>query len=479
MNSIRYTAFLLCFSFLVYGGELRELWERAFQSNPGIQAGRQRVEQSRLKHSEIEEFLDPTVYAGGGRTQRHRALPLSASSYRSLADNMWSAEAGVQVPVKGGAYLNAGGALRQTIESRDYDERLFQHLVGVQLSVPLLKDRGFALLGYRKSIAVAEHAQSMSELLAQCQALSHDIELAYIDAMELKLNAGIKRLAVQRFEKFREEAKMLAEMKTVAQYEVSTTTIELQIGKDDCEIAENQFRLALKKLELLIGDGKPVTLKEAPQSLEVTALSLPPLQKCDLEAALTSRGDAAALRESQKAAELTLQQQQEEDKDEIFLNAGLTYQGEGKDYPTQDHRRLSDQHWGGEVTLVWTRPLWKQGGEARQARFRARIRELGASYEARRLEIESLMSQASLAITSAELRLELTRQGIKAAEDTVRAEQERFKNGEGSSKAVLDAQKNLNAILLRLTAAYAALLRARADYTYATGYHFRTSGAGI
>ena len=99
MNSIRYTAFLLCFSFLVYGGELRELWERAFQSNPDIQAGRQRVEQSRLKHSEIEEFLDPTVYAGGGRTQRHRALPLSASSYRSLADNMWSAEAGVQVPV--------------------------------------------------------------------------------------------------------------------------------------------------------------------------------------------------------------------------------------------------------------------------------------------------------------------------------------------------------------------------------------------
>ena len=103
--------------------------------------------------------------------------------------------------------------------------------------------------------------------------------------------------------------------------------------------------------------------------------------------------------------------------------------------------------------------------------------ELTSAYEQVRQETRTRLEQALLEIRSAELRLELTRQGITAAEDTVRAEQERFKIGEGSSKAVLDAQKNLNTILLRLNAATADLLRARADYEYAAGYPERKTSA--
>ena len=61
----------------------------------------------------------------------------------------------------------------------------------------------------------------------------------------------------------------------------------------------------------------------------------------------------------------------------------------------------------------------------------------------------------------------------EAAQQTVAAEQERFRLGEGNSHAVLEAQKNLTATLLRQNAAAAEFLRAMSDYNFACGYPAR------
>jgi len=406
---------------------------------------------------------------GAGRTERHRNLPLSSSDYAYLDDNAYSIEGGVEVPLEAGAVVNVGGALRQTIKGRTYDRSFFRSLAGVQISIPLLKNRGMADFGFRKSIALAEYNQAGFAFVAQCQELRHAIELAYIDAREAQINRKIKEIAVQRFAAFQEEAKELARLKTVADYEVSTTSIELQIGKDDLEIAENLYKLSLETLETLIGDKEPVRMAEISGKVDEAYRPLAPVAQCEIADAMTARGDAAAVKEGITLAEIAIQQNEEASKDDLYLNAGVTFQADGRDYPTQAHRDY-DHYVGAEVSVVWRHPLGGRGPKARIAQARAKALELKATYEQKQREIQSQLTKAKLAIASAELRVELTRRGIQAAEDTVRAEQERFKIGEGSSKAVLDAQKNLNAILLRLNTAYSALLRARADYAFAAGY---------
>ena len=67
-------------------------------------------------------------------------------------------------------------------------------------------------------------------------------------------------------------------------------------------------------------------------------------------------------------------------------------------------------------------------------------------------------------------RLKLLDQAMQAAKQTVAAEDERFRLGEGTSRNALDAQKDLTSALNRQARAAADILRALADYRHAAGY---------
>ena len=152
------------------------------------------------------------------------------------------------------------------------------------------------------------------------------------------------------------------------------------------------------------------------------------------------------------------------------MNFGVTWLGEGTDHPFESKTLTTDHHLGGEVTVVWSRSLDYRGPRARQARFQARVHELSEQLRSVGVDIRAEIRNAELNYRAAITRLELVNQGIAAAQDTVAAEQERFRLGESTSKNVTDAQKNLTTILQRQATAAADLLRARANYLYAIGY---------
>ena len=87
------------------------------------------------------------------------------------------------------------------------------------------------------------------------------------------------------------------------------------------------------------------------------------------------------------------------------------------------------------------------------------------------MNIAIAMQDALVNFKAAKNRLQLVNEGIEAAQNHLAAQQERFRLGEATSTNVTDAQKNLTTILQRQTIATADLLRARANYLYATGYY--------
>lgn len=453
--------------------ELMELYQRAESGNPTIQAARERVEQSRLKHESLLEFLDPSVFAAAGATKDSRTLPFSSSSYRYMTDNTLEMQGGVLVPVADGAYVSAGGATRRYFDTDSDTGHFYQNLLGLQISVPLMRDRGFALYSWDREIAMAEYNYTAALLLSECQTLRHDLEIAYVNAYETLSSSNIQNAAVERFEQFLENARSLAELKSIPDYQIHAAVYELQIGRDDDAVAVNNHKLSLVTLASLIGDGVPIELKGNERYLiEVSEKLVLPDDGPSVEMAMSGRGDVTSVLEQMKQIRASLERLTEEGKDSLSLNAGVSFQAEGRDHPFQAHRIISDDYLGCEINLVWQRSLNNRGNEARQRQNEARLAELNAILDQQKLLVTTQMRQAELRIQSARQRLEFARQGIQAASDNVTAEQQRFQLGESSSQAVLDAQKNYNAILLRMNTAAADLLRAVADYRFACGYRY-------
>ncbi len=452
--------------------ELGTLLRCAVNQNPDLAAQREVVEQSRLQHRELLEALDPTLYASAGGGTRLRSLPATAAGYQQPGRaNALEGEAGIVLPVAAGAYLSAGAVTRRVFEPEGAYDPFYQNLAGVSLLVPLWRDRGFAMLGYRRASALATYNGEVWRLRGVAQSVRHQVELAYINACEALAAYEVTRGATARFERLAQEARDLAGLETIPKYQVQETERDLQVGREDEEVARSAHLVKLAQLAAVVGLEKPLErLSCTPQEFLAAAAEIQAMPNVSLDVAFARRGDVQAVASDIEAAEAQRGLYEEEQRDEVNLGMGVNWEDDSRRGPYSSYRGETRHHWGGEVVLSWTRPLGRTGSEARAARWEARVRELTARLRAARVSLASELSVAERNYKSALERLKIINAGVEAARQTVAANQERFRLGEGSSKDVLDAQKNLTTVLQRQTAAAAALLRARADLNYAMGY---------
>lgn len=458
--------------FLARADELAEFLREAELANPQVQAASWRVEQAMLKHQELLEFLDPSLYGAVGLADNIRSIPAS-TGYTSLTSNSAEAQLGVQIPIPAGAYVSLGSTVRVLDDVNDYDY-LYQNLFGVKVRIPLLRDRAFRQLSISRARALAEYNATAAALLRENQTLRHEVELAYIAAYETWASFHVTKAATARFQALLEETQELCRLKVVPEYQINQALLELQIGKEDEEKARNNLLLTQLNLQKAIGNEKPVQLKIEPTTFFLEALQAPALISVPLEQAYLSRGNYLVVLNNIKAIRASIDGALEDSKDDVSLNFGMTVMGESENHPFGSRTITTDHNLGGEVTVVWSRSIDYRGPKARQARHEANIRELNEELRTLQIEMQTQIRHAELNYQAAVNRLQLVNHGIAAAQDTVAAEQERFRLGESTSKNVTDAQKNLTTILHRQTTAAADLLRARANYLYAIGYNEET-----
>lgn len=465
-------AILILFAARLFGNELGDLLRQADENHPLLQAERAVVEQMVCAHDELAEFLDPSLYAAAGADTRLRNLPMVPAGYaQPRVHDSLEAQAGVQVPLESGAYISAGGVFRKWFHPDAGYDRMYQHLLGVNLQIPLLRDRGFALYGHRRSAAMAQVCAATNRLLSVSQTIRHDVETAYITACFAAVNHGIRQDATLRFEKTYEEARELARLKTIPEYQVQTALRDLQTGKEDQIAAEQTRQAALVTLAQTVGIQKlDNELACTPADFLQAALEIGEMPSGNAQDALQRRGELLALQDDWLAADAQRALEEEEHKDQLSLNLGVNWQGDSRHGAVSAYREYTDHNWGGEAMIVWTRPLDYAGSSARTAKAQARLKELEARQEALRIQITAEVRCAQLRFQAAVQRLALAQGSVAAAQSTLQAEQERFRLGESTSTIVLDAQKELNNILLRQSTAAMELLQANAELQYALGY---------
>lgn len=457
---------------LVYGNELGGFLRQAAESHPLLSAQFAVVDQYYYSHSELFEDLDPQLFASAGYGTALRGLPLSTAGYSRVGlHDSAEVSAGVMVPLEAGAYISAGGVARRWFEPDDGYDPMYQNLLGVNVTVPLWRDRGFAVLGWRRRAALAAFNAQVNTLMGLEMQVRRDVEIAYINACEAKAAYEVARGATERFRQLDIEARELAKMRTIPQYQVQETERDLQTGVENEEIAGNLLEVRMVELGSAIGTGEPpAELQCDLKAFLAAAADVADAGNTDFEAACLRRGEILSLQEQREEVFAHVQRYTEEQKDEVSLHLGATWQGDGDGSPVSAYRKVTEHNFGAEIMVTWTRPLDYSGSKARVQRYDARLKELDARIRHARALLMAELRSAEYNYASALKRLQMVGAAVKAAEATVLAERERFRLGEGSSGDVLDAQKSLTEILQRMTAATGALLRARVNLNYSRGY---------
>ena len=86
MNIRTYSFSVLLVALLPFAvcSELDELVKEGQGINPSVQAAKYRMEQMLLKHYELSEFFDPSLFAALGRADTARSLPLQTGDRKSV-----------------------------------------------------------------------------------------------------------------------------------------------------------------------------------------------------------------------------------------------------------------------------------------------------------------------------------------------------------------------------------------------------------
>ncbi|MCK5801969.1 MAG: TolC family protein [Lentisphaeria bacterium] len=454
--------------------ELIDLQLRAAASNPRLTAACKRVEQALASHEELLDFFDPALYAALGVGRDGSSVPGSTTSF--TATDSTELEIGIEAPFEPGVYLSVGGAERYLDHDNDADpDRYFQSMLGLALRVPLLRDRNFAQWRFQRSATLAEHSASIDRLTDIMQQVRRDVELAYIEVHEAKALYVVGMEATRRFEALLAEARELVRLQVVPEYQLAPATMELALRRSDELSALERWERALTTLEKTVGDTKPVQVTAGPEMLlKLTAhLALPPLSTP--EDILHRRGVFRAIFSEIDKARAERKRAREDMKDDLEFRVGAMWTGEEATGPFGGQRYGIDENFGSAASLVWRRAVGTRGAQARQARQRARIAELKEQLREGLITIKSDLAVNKLRFERTSERLSIVTKAKLSAETTLSAEQERFRLGEGRSRNVLDAQKDLTAVNQRQALAAGALLRAWANLKFIVGYAFGPS----
>ncbi|MCL1888151.1 MAG: TolC family protein [Kiritimatiellaeota bacterium] len=411
-------------------------------------------------------FYDPKLEAG----LLHAGGPLrSPDSFLPgyvEADTL-AARGGVSLALDPGVHLNASLTHWQAYDSARRDGHAA--VAGLSAKIPLLKDRGFetARLSTQVERELVDVAKSTWD--ATVQDVTYNIAHAYIAHLRAQAAHQESLSSSNRAARIYAETQERVKLTANAAYELHTARMEVALRTDDVQAADNARVQAVAVLRLASNSGLPqddvfwVPLPDELQRWAALCRSAAPAALTN-EPPLSNRPELRAAERMTRVRETQSKLAAEEMKSDLSLRAGVGW-------------RLHDSQWGynggdafgWEIGIVWSRPL---GGEAeRHAHHAATMEQAIAACQ--RLHVGNTIAseavRARAALESALHRFEFVQSAVEEAKNSLTAEEERFRLGEGRTRNVLDAQKDLTNANLRSHDVAAELLRAYFDLAYARG----------
>ncbi len=447
--------------------ELQRLVALALAHNPRVLAARHELVRLQAERDGVGGFYDADFVAVAGRSEWARLVP-GATRAAGLADNAIAASVGIEKPVRPGAYVSFGVGERRLLEPGGGYEFLYQSTLGARVWVPLARDRRFAVWRAHDRRALEAVNAFSQRLTAVMQEVQHQVELAYIEYLNAGAEVDTASMGVGRAEKLLMEAQDLVRLDVVAEYQLFPARMEVALQQEDLAASRQALRAAGILLAELIGKTGPppvvVTAEEFGEWADGGGLEVR-----SVEEACRRRGDYREVLARISEAKAALALAKEDMRSDVALTVSAYWQGEDPDTVIATGSLLGEEEFGSEMALVWRRPLGFSKERARARAAEAAVAVLQEELRGVCLRIAAELSTARSAFEAAQTRLGLVTAAVEDASQTLVAEEARFRLGEGRSRNVLEAQKDLTAAVRRRSAAAAALLRARSAWLYATG----------
>lgn len=448
---------------------LDQLLLLALKHSPEVAAARERIVREVARHEGLQGFFDPGLRASTGLTQGPGTIP-ATSSGRTLPGDAISAQAGVETPLRPGAYLSAGVSQRYLTDTL-YEEDLYQSVAGIRLGIPLIKDRGFINWRLEDRLALRLVRAEQQRYLFVVQQLRRDVTRVYAAWLQSVADARELERSAERVEALLAETEARVRLQVTPAYQTHAARADVALRREEARHALHTIETEKIRLHELLGAPIPDTLAPQTGDLVAWAQSAGAIALTNVEAAATyrCRGDYLEQESRIMAREDAAALAREQVKSDLSLALSAYWQGESEDGLIGSEELETDPALGAEVALVWRRP-W--GLREEKARARAAAADVQVARAAQRriaLGIDADVARATDAFSSARDRLALVLGGVADARNALDAEDERFRLGEGRSRNVLDAQKELTAAIRRSITAAADVVRAYADWIYATG----------
>lgn len=449
----------------------------ASTNHPGVLSARHEMEAAREDRRALDAFYSPSASVAVGASRGPSDAPATGLS-PAFTDDALGAYAGLSAPVAGFAYLGAGAAQRRLDSALPDGSAVWQSIGGVRLSVPLLRDAGFASQRAREDAADETALQHDAYAAAAMASMGHDVAAAY--AYELYAAALVAQYskALERVEALLGETAERVRLETMAKYQVYPAEMEVQFKRDDVRQYETARTNAHHALELAAGGA---AIPAPPDGLLGRwAAACATADVARIVATLGGeRPEIAAARRAVMVSEARERELAESARSSLSLSAGVGYQGEGDGFGVGSEAMLRDDRVGADVALVWSRPLSFDNEEAavraqrrRTAALRETLRRLQSEAAAQRLQSEARLR-------SAVARMATVSDAVEAASMALSAESERLGLGEGRSRNVLDAQTDLTSAEGRANLAAYDLVCSFLDLMLASGVRLdAASGAG-
>lgn len=384
---------------------------------------------------------------------------------------------GVEAPVGGGIYAGGGVAERVLTESSVGDgDELRQTSLGARARVPLLRDYRYGLHRHEfsklQALALSESAEreKMQCIVARDAFLSWNGYLRGVADMQ-----AVER-AVERAEKLCEQTTERANLKDVAEYQVFPTKYEVALRREELQEARQNVRSGLETLRERLGlqaygENVALTSVRGTNAILSMALSITEFHELEFSTEDVVKHHPACLSALAKleAVRAALSLAVETAKDSLDVSAGIGWRGEtdsglfgNEAIETGDQDVL-------EVGISWKRSLDKRGVRADVAVAKAQVEAAQAEWRVVENEVLASLARAQTVFASACGRLELASSAIEEARKALASEESRFNLGEGTSRNVLDAQKDLTTATRRGISVAGTVADAMVELVYAAG----------
>jgi len=437
---------------------LKQFAAHAIAHYPQLQAAREQWLAAEAQQRQQRGFYDPVLTLASGLSRDDWSTATLGTPRLRVYST--TAEAHLSLPLPPGAYLNLGAVhAADNAFNRDHFE---QTLVTAQLSLPLLRDRGFRQQHLRHQSAKAVEQLAYNQLQSQLQHLHLQLLHAYVTIEE---HNGLLRAAGdagQRASILAAEAEQLVDLQVIPAYQLLYARLDLTLRQEEILAAQAALETAWLGLENLTGPlPRPLPLPVADFIAWAAALPTQPFQAPQY----VRLGSWQVLEFQRQETAAALAIAEDNCKADLALNLGSTWRDNAGAAAAGSDAKIASS-----LMLVYRRPLGNNTAQQELMRRRALLAAANAELDAEQQRLRTNAAQAYRRLIAAQQRLELGHEAVANARAAMDAEAERFRLGESRSRDVLDAQKDLTTAERLQTRIAAELLRAYADYRHAGGF---------